>query len=76
MTYGDRWWCWDGAMYQGLPQRDLREDGPEWYRDGSGQWVRRTMWTVGNYETLRDWATYCRYLRETTPAEREQLKAK
>lgn len=74
MTYGDRWWWCEGPMYHRPPQRDRREDDPEYYRNWSGQWVKRTKWTIDNYDTLSDWHTYCKFIQETTPAERARLK--
>jgi hypothetical protein len=69
----DWWWC-EGPMYRRPPQRDPREDDPDYYKDWSGRWVKRTEWSVENYETLSDWDTYCRFIQETTPAERARLK--
>jgi len=73
MTYERWWWC-DGPIYPRAPQRDPREDDPAYYKDWSGRWVKRTEWSVENYDTLSDWDTYCKFVQETTPAERARLK--
>ena len=67
------WWCDGPGMRR--PRRDPREDDPDYYRDWSGQWVKRTTWTLENYPSTRDWDTYCKFLQETTPRERAALQA-
>lgn len=61
-------------MYARRPQRDPREDDPDYYKDWGGRWVKRTVWTLDNYESLRDWDTYCKFIQETTPRQRWELK--
>lgn len=67
-----RWWWGDGFMTP--VRRDPREDDPDYYKNWSGRWTKRTEWTVDNYESHSDWDTYCKYIQETTPAERAKLK--
>jgi hypothetical protein len=56
------------------PQRDPREEDPDYYKDWGGRWVKRTEWTLDNYDTLSDWDTYCRFIQETTQRQRHELK--
>lgn len=73
MTDSDWWWGL-GPIYGRPPQRDPREDDPDYYKDWSGRWVKRTKWTLENYPATSDWDTYCKFIQETTPAERTRLK--
>lgn len=69
----DWWWC-EGLGYRPPPRRDPREDDPEYYKDWGGRWVKRTEWTLENYPSTSDWDTYCKFIQETSPAERTRLK--
>ena len=65
-------WIFSPGFYP--PKRDPREDDPDYYKDWSGRWVKRTEWTLENYESTHDWDTYCKFVQETTWGERENLK--
>lgn len=55
------------------PQRDPREDDPEWYRDLRGEWVKRTAWSADVFpETSEE---HLRYLDETTKQQRDAIVA-
>lgn len=66
------WWWLAGSRRP--PQRDPREDDPEWYRSAfSGQWVKRTAWSGDVFPETSE--GHLRYLEETTKQQRDAIVA-
>ena len=56
-------------------KRDPRADDPDYYYERGQGWIKRTEWTLENEPSaLTDGNLYLRFLNETTPEQRAEIR--